>query len=260
VSWSPAYKTSRRVCHLLEVWIQDYPHDFAVGAAADALNALVKSIVTKTHLLHYGSDLLPFLEGRPLQDKDYAWALKVDEPTAESDEPYSFSEDDDDVLQSLEASSSRTRGSEDASSTQTMNSGRERKSSLPLSARSNGTSTNDHVDSVKEILKSLLSTSARLSGCEPQHVAEEITRVGKIHFLLIEVRNHRQSPVASSFHVPFLSSLETGYNMYWFLGRRILRLILSHVSMECANIWRIGAFPILVTLSPLLSMVPGSFP
>ena len=188
VDWTFAYNTSRRVCHLLEVWIQDYPHDFAVGAAADALNALVKSIVTKTHLLHYGSDLLPFLEGRPLQDKDSAWALKVDEPTAESDEPYSFSEDDDEVVPSLEASSSQTLGSEDASSTQSFSSGRERKPSLPLSARSNGTATSEHVDSVKEILKSLLITSARLSGCEPQHVAEEITRVGKIHFLLIEVR------------------------------------------------------------------------
>ena len=183
--------TPRRVCHLLEVWIQDYPHDFAVGAAADALNALVKSIVTKTHLLHYGSDLLPFLEGRPLQDKDSAWAMKVDEPTAESDEPYSFSEDDEDVILPLEATSSRTRVSEDASTTQTLvvSSSRERKASLPLGARSNGMATTEHVDSMKEILKGLLYTSARLNGCEPQHVAEEITRVEKNLFLLIEVRN-----------------------------------------------------------------------
>jgi hypothetical protein len=172
----------------LEAWIQDYPHDFAVGAAADALNALVKSIVTKTHLLHYGSDLLPFLEGRPLQDKDATWALKVDEPTVEGDEPYSFSEDDDDVVPSLEASTSQTGVSEDASFTQLLGPSRERKSSLPLSARSNGT-TSEHVDNVKEILKCLLSTSAKLSGFEPQHVAEEITRVGKLHFLRIEVRN-----------------------------------------------------------------------
>ena len=177
------------MCHLLEVWVQDYPHDFAVGAAADALNALVKSIVTKTHLLHYGTDLLPFLEGRPLQDKDFTWAMQVNEPTTESDEPYTFSEDDDDVVTSLETTSSRTLGSEDASSTQSLTGvfSRERKSSLPLSARSNGTATSDHVDSVKDILKSLLNTSARLSVCEPLHVAEEITRVGKTLFLLIEV-------------------------------------------------------------------------
>lgn len=189
MSWSLAYRTSYRVCNLLEAWIQDYPHDFAVGAAADALNALVKSIVTKTHLLHYGSDLLPFLEGRPLQDKDAAWALKVNEPTIEGDEPYTYSEDDDDVVPSLETSTSRTLVSEDASSTQSLGSSRERKPSLPLSARSNGATTSEHVDSVKEILKCLLNTSAKLSGFEPQHVAEEITRVGKIHFLLIEVRN-----------------------------------------------------------------------
>jgi hypothetical protein len=181
----------------LEAWIQDYPHDFAVGAAADALNALVKSIVTKTHLLHYGSDLLTFLEGRPLQDKDATWALKVDEPTVEGDEPYSFSEDDDDVVPSLESSTSQTRISEDASFTQLLG-----PSSLPLSARSNRT-TSEHVDSVKEILTCLLSTSAKLSGFEPQHVAEEITRVGKFHFLRIEVRNidhfrwRRRSPIHS---------------------------------------------------------------
>lgn len=187
VDWSHTYIAPHRVCSLLEVWIQDYPHDFAVGAAADALNALVKSIVTKTHLLHYGSDLLPFLEGRPLQDKDAAWSLKVDEPTAESDEPYSYSEDDDDVVPPLKVNTSQTQVSEGANSTQSLGSSRERKSSLPLSARSNGTAPTEHVDSVKEILKSLLSASAKLSGCEPQHVAEEITRVGKTHFLLIEV-------------------------------------------------------------------------
>jgi hypothetical protein len=176
----------------LEVWSQDYPHDFAVGAAADALNALVKSIVTKVHLLHYGSDLLSFLDGRPLQDKDFAWAMKVHEPTAESDEPYSLSEDDEDVVPPLEVASSQTRSfslTEETSSTQSQapSSRRERKSSLPLSARSNGMMMTDHSDGVKEILKNLLSTSAKLSVCEPSHVAEEITRVGKSLFLMIEV-------------------------------------------------------------------------
>ena len=136
-------------------------------------------------------DLICFLFSKdaPLQDKDAAWALKVDEPTAEGDEPYTFSEDDDDVVPPLEASKSQTLVAEDASSTQSQGSSRERKPSLPLSARSNGTTTSEHVDSVKEILKCLLSTSAKLSGFEPLHVAEEITRVGKTHFLLIEVRN-----------------------------------------------------------------------
>jgi hypothetical protein len=174
------------VCNLLEVWIRDYPHDFAVGTAADALNALVKFIAAQAHLLHRASNIISFLEGHPLQDKDAAWALKIDEPFAEDDEPYSFSEDDDNAVPPLEASRL-----EDASSTQSLGSTREREPSLPLYAWSNGpgVATSEYADSAKEILKCLLSTSAKLSGIGPHHVAEEITRVGKFHFLLIEVRN-----------------------------------------------------------------------
>jgi hypothetical protein len=176
---------SPRICHLLEVWIQDYPHDFVVGAAADALNALIKSIVTKTHLLHYGSDLLPFLEGRPLHDKDSAWAMKVDEPTSENDDD---DDDDDDLIPIRESTSTQTQVSEEARSArpQLPSTIAERKSSLPLIARSNG-NTADQADSVKEVLKNLLITSAKLGNYEPFHVAEEITRVGKRLFLLIEV-------------------------------------------------------------------------
>ncbi|KAI0307727.1 ras guanine nucleotide exchange factor domain-containing protein [Multifurca ochricompacta] len=221
-----------RICHLLEVWIQDYPHDFAVGAAADALNALVKSIVTKTHLLHYGSELLPFLEGRPLHDKDFAWAVKVDEPAAESDDLYSFSEDDDDVVVPIpEAASSQTQRSEEASSTpsQPASSTRERKSSLPLSARSNGTITADHVDGVKEVLKNLLSTSAKLGGCEPLHVAEEITRVGKHLFLLIEPRDWLQHVLVSGKKDPESDSIarfnEVSEHLADWYGKQIEKLV-----------------------------------
>jgi hypothetical protein len=176
---------SPRICHLLEVWIQDYPHDFVVGAAADALNALIKSIVTKTHLLHYGSDLLPFLEGRPLHDRDSAWAMKVDEPTSENDDD---DDDDDDAIPIRESTSTQTQLSEEARPTrpQLPTTVSERKSSFPLVTRSNGNPT-DQADSVKEVLKNLLITSAKLGNCEPFHVAEEITRVGKRLFLLIEV-------------------------------------------------------------------------
>ncbi|KAH9969049.1 ras guanine nucleotide exchange factor domain-containing protein [Russula dissimulans] len=219
-----------RVCHLLEVWIRDYPHDFAVGAAADALNALVKSIVTKTHLLHYGSDLVPFLEGRPLQDKDAAWAMKVDEPTSEGDEPYTFSEDDDDIVPSLESTSSQTLASEDTSSTHTLSvsSGRERKSSLVLSARSTATAPPEHVDSVKEILKSLLSTSARLSVYEPQHVAEEITRVGRSLFLLIEPRDWLQHVLVSGKKDPETHSIARFNEVSEHLADWVVSLILCH--------------------------------
>ncbi|KAH8998887.1 ras guanine nucleotide exchange factor domain-containing protein, partial [Lactarius hatsudake] len=163
-----------RICHLLEVWIQDYPHDFVVGAAADALNALIKSIITKTHLLHYGSDLLPFLEARPLHDKDSVWAMKVDEPIVENDDFDDDDNDDDDVVPVIESTSTQTQLSEEARSTrpQLPSFSAERKPSL-ISARSNGTSATDQADSVKEVLKNLLITSAKLGNCEPLHVAEE---------------------------------------------------------------------------------------
>jgi hypothetical protein len=231
---------SPRICHLLEVWIQDYPHDFVVGAAADALNALIKSIVTKTHLLHYGSDLLPFLEGRPLRDKDSAWAMKVDEPTSENDD------DDDDVLVVIpirESPSTQTQLSEEARATrpQLPSSVAERKSSFPLGARSNG-NTADQADSVKEVLKNLLITSARLGNCEPLQVAEEITRVGKRLFLQIEVGIIFTHPWSCRVTFGLPPSHETGCTTCWFPERKIPRPILLYGSMRCLNIWQIGSF------------------
>jgi hypothetical protein len=111
--------------------------------------------------------------------------LKVDEPTAEDNESGSFSEDDNDV----ESNASQARVAENASSIQSLGSSKERKPNLLLGAWSNGTMTSESADGVKEILKCLLSKSAKLSGFEPQHAAEEITRVGNFHFLQIEVRN-----------------------------------------------------------------------
>jgi hypothetical protein len=215
-----------RICHLLEVWIQDYPHDFVVGAAADALNALIKSIVTKTHLLHYGSDLLPFLEGRPLHDKDSAWAMKVDEPTSENDDD---DDDDDDLIPIRESTSTQTQLSEEARSArpQLPSTIAERKSSLPLIARSNG-NTADQADSVKEVLKNLLITSAKLGNYEPFHVAEEITRVGKRLFLLIEPRDWLHHVLVSGKKDPETSSIARFNEMSEHLADWVVSLILCH--------------------------------
>ncbi len=239
---------SPRICHLLEVWIQDYPHDFVVGAAADALNALIKSIVTKTHLLHYGSDLLPFLEGRPLHDKDSAWAIKVDEPTVESDD--FDDDDDDDVIPIIESTSTQTQLSEEARPTRSQlpSFSGERKSSLPLSARRNGTTAADQADSVKEVLKNLLITSAKLGNCEPLHVAEEITRVGKRLFLLIEVGIVFNPPLSCRVTSGLPPSHETGCTTCWFPERKIRRPILLHGSMKYLNIWQIGSFQTIMIL------------
>jgi len=62
---------------LLEVWIGDYPWDFAVPSANHALTALIHSIISKTYLLAYGSEFLQFLHSVPTLDKDAAWALKL---------------------------------------------------------------------------------------------------------------------------------------------------------------------------------------
>ena len=51
-----------RICQLLDQWISLYPTDFAVSGASGALAALIKSILNKTYLLHYGAEFLPFLE------------------------------------------------------------------------------------------------------------------------------------------------------------------------------------------------------
>ncbi|KAH9082162.1 ras GEF, partial [Lactarius deliciosus] len=217
-----------RICHLLEVWIQDYPHDFVVGAAADALNALIKSIITKTHLLHYGSDLLPFLEARPLHDKDSVWAMKVDEPVVEND----FDDDDnddDDVIPVIESTSTQTQLSEEARPTrpQLPSFSAERKPSL-LPTRSNGTSATDQADSVKEVLKNLLITSAKLGNCEPLHVAEEITRVGKRLFLLIEPRDWLHHVLVSGKKDPETNSIARFNEMSEHLADWVVSLILCH--------------------------------
>ncbi|KAH8988952.1 ras GEF, partial [Lactarius akahatsu] len=219
-----------RICHLLEVWIQDYPHDFVVGAAADALNALIKSIVTKTHLLHYGSDLLPFLEARPLHDKDSVWAMKVDEPVVEHDDFDDDDNDDDDVIPVIESTSTQTQLSEEARPTrpQLPSFIAERKPSLLLSARNNGTSATDQADSVKEVLKNLLITSAKLGNCEPLHVAEEITRVGKRLFLLIEPRDWLHHVLVSGKKDPETNSIARFNEMSEHLADWVVSLILCH--------------------------------
>jgi hypothetical protein len=115
--------------------------------------------------------------------------MKVDEPSVESD---GFEDDDDDdVIPMIESTSTQIQLSEEARSTRSQlpSSSGERKSSYPLCPWTNGTSTADQADSVKEVLKNLLIASAKLGNCEPLHVAEEITRVGKRLFLLIEVES-----------------------------------------------------------------------
>ncbi|KAH7930993.1 ras GEF [Leucogyrophana mollusca] len=198
-----------RICHLLETWIRTYPHDFAVPGASGALNALVKSIISKTYLLHYGSDFLPFLEHAPsLVDKDAAWALKCETSIDETDDPY-YPFGDGDYDDSLVLSTDSPSASLSSMSPSTESSSavpitlRERKSSLPLSAKGMinlATSPHGQMDtpelSPKQLLKELQRISSELQYLDCTEIAEEITRVEAGFFMQIEPRHWLQFTLA----------------------------------------------------------------
>ncbi|KAF5355854.1 hypothetical protein D9756_003782 [Leucocoprinus leucothites] len=196
-----------RICHLLEVWIVEYPSDFAVKGTAGALHALIRSILAKTHLLHYGSQLLPFLEVLPtLQDEDAIWATQPD-ITDESDVE-SFLEDEDyfqideGEQEASEVSSSRLPPpnipppippSQPVNSPipPSSSSVRDRRPSLPL-VRSLGlafNSSSDHDPTSKQQLKDLVRVANEVMTLEASEVAEEITRVEAKYFLDITNRD-----------------------------------------------------------------------
>jgi hypothetical protein len=180
-----------RICHLLETWIKDYPHDFAVPRTAGALSALVKSIISKTYLLHYGSELLPFLELLPqLVDTDATWAQEPEETPEEADDSNSLFEEDTLAGSTLDHSSHISddiphKKAELSLSTTTQ---RERKASIPLSFI--GTSNSGHLDteaSEKQQMKDLVRLSQDILSLDPDDIAQEITRVEVKYFLDIKV-------------------------------------------------------------------------
>jgi hypothetical protein len=182
---------------LLEQWIRDYPHDFKVRGTPSALSALFKSITSKTYLLHYGSEFLPFHEMLPdLVDKDAAWAHKPDYPEDESDY------DDDEKSAVLTISS--THSSDSLPQSARLAAGkaktapppptglRERKGSLPLGNKLISTQATPNgfpqeaVDQRSQ-LKELLKLSADVNAADPEEIAQEITRLEVELFLKIEV-------------------------------------------------------------------------
>ncbi|KAF5390357.1 hypothetical protein D9757_002906 [Collybiopsis confluens] len=182
-----------RICHLLEVWIQDYKYDFAVRGTAGALSALIKSIISKTYLLHYGSDFLPLLEVLPtLVDQDSAWALKADDPADDSDDSYSLIDDDDESVKSVTKVSPPT----DEASVSTNLPSRSRKPSLPLlttkalfpsSGSSNGSAESDNMEfTTKQQLRELVKLANEVNMIDSGEIAQEITRIEKRLFLEIE--------------------------------------------------------------------------
>ncbi|KAF9459923.1 ras guanine nucleotide exchange factor domain-containing protein [Collybia nuda] len=184
-----------RICHLLELWIRDYPYDFSVKGTAGALAALVKSIISKTYLLHYGSEFLPFLEMLPnLVDQDSAWAWKVDD--IGSDDSNSLLEEEESPATDTDSPDvSPILIREKALASIPLGPSRERKPSLPLpSILTSGTTVSagqiEVADtSEKQQIKDLVKLAQEVLTLDPDEIAQEITRVEVKLFLDIQPRH-----------------------------------------------------------------------
>jgi hypothetical protein len=176
------------------VWTRDYPTDFAVRGTAGALNALVKAVVAKTYLLHYGCDFLSFIElAAKYEDLDAAWALPVED---ESDESYSLYDDDEETPNVLD---SPIAGDMDDSMNHrppSIITWRERKLSLPLSNIIPGPAATSNPDDpdFKRLLKDLVRNSQEIANVDSALIAEEITRIEAKYFLDIQVCCQSCSP------------------------------------------------------------------
>lgn len=152
-----------------------------------ALRALVSFIASKTHLIHYGSEFLAFVDdASSYSDQDAAWALKEDDA---SDDGYSFIE-----VGLSEANFDST--SDDPSQFDPVSpptSSRERKSSLPLpkllypGPGSNSNQTDSVDPSPKQQIKDLVKLAQDVMNSDADEIAQEITRQGVKRFLEIKV-------------------------------------------------------------------------
>lgn len=145
--------------------------------------------------MHYGSDLVPFLEHLSnIVDSDSAWAHKADHLLDDADDPYSISDGEDETLALTAASASSKPPSVAPSHVNSIgSSSRERKQSLPLSAKALIMPiTSSHPPDVteilpKQLLKELGRQSLELQNYDCSEIAEEITRAEAKLFMEIEV-------------------------------------------------------------------------
>lgn len=157
-------------------------------------------MLRQPHTLTYGSDLLPFLEILPtLSDEDSAWAKAEAPSVIESDESDLAEEDfiveepEHIKLGSHELAEEQPHGSDSHANRA---SGRDRKSSLPLAAKSilhGSISTNfrspvqGNPPTIKETLARLVRVANTLMHYDADAIAQEITRRDMTLFLQIEV-------------------------------------------------------------------------
>lgn len=94
---------SNRICNLLSQWKENYPNDFGAPGTFGALQALLKQVVSNVHLVHYASDLIPFLDEVPkLIDRESTWCKKEETVGADDSEDESADETDDGYIPRLE--------------------------------------------------------------------------------------------------------------------------------------------------------------
>ena len=150
--------------------------------------------MSKTHLLHYGSGLLPFLEQLPdLADQDAAWALKADISDTDSDD-YTFEDDDDETrvaeTENVEGTNGRTQTN--LSSSEIIIPSRQSKPSIPLPKSALSSYQGDRLfvyydPSPKQYIKDLVKVAQDVLNIDSVEIAEEITRQAAKQFLSIKV-------------------------------------------------------------------------
>ncbi|KAI6031828.1 ras guanine nucleotide exchange factor domain-containing protein [Pisolithus microcarpus] len=228
-----------RICHLLQTWIDCYPQDFAVPGTSGALSALVKSILRKIHLCHYGTDFLPFLEHiSNVSDVDAAWAQKAEPLLDDSDDSYCISDGEDDTLVSSLAVESASASASKCSVTQSYensigSSSRERKQSLPLSAKALIMPVSPPVSDSpdippKQLLKELAKYSQELQNYDCSEIAEEITRVEATLFLAIMPRDWLRFTFVPGRKDPEADSIARFNAISNYLADWVVSLILCH--------------------------------
>lgn len=225
-----------RICHLLETWMHNYPQDFAVPGAAGALNAIVNSLVNKTYLLHYGCDFKPFLEYiSNLVDTDATWAQKTEPLLDENEDPYLFSDGEDlSFVATTVGSASASRSSVAPSNENAVSSSsRERKQSLPLSAKALIMPTSAQMADVpevppKQLLKELSKQAQELQTYDCAEIAEEITRNEAVLFMEIQPRHWLRYAFVPGRKDPESDTIARFNAMSNYLADWVASLILCH--------------------------------
>lgn len=118
-------------------------------------------------------------------DQDASWALKADVPSDESDDSYSFLEEDEEA--DSQPTPNEVTNSPSQESSQSHSGLRERKSSLPLTKSLLTSNPND--PSPKQHLKDLVKLANDVLNCDPEELAQEITRQWVKRFLEIKPRD-----------------------------------------------------------------------